>query len=370
MIDNETTQILGGEKQNNQQSQTAPVNNEQQAASTQSQTKESGMGKAAYAAGGFVAGVASTAAVNAMANEKPAEEEPKPVVEEEPQEEVKEEPIKIDPADSPSEQDVIIATDEGIRVAQVDDDKSFSEAFADARAQVGPGGVFEWRGKVYGTFYENEWDQMSAKERAEWQAKVDYDDVRDPNEEQLYAHHQDTHHQEHHQSHTSSAAAQPEKQEQQEEQLQEEQHIEGQQQEEQQIEGQQQEEQLAVNQEPTTPSNQQMVDDTPVDGEIRVIGVEHVVNNGQEMNVALLEHSSGDQALLVDIDDNGQFDVLLHDDNQDGQITENEVYDASGMNASVADLQQAAAEQGGMDYVANNDGMPDYSNDADTSSLI
>lgn len=340
MIDDETTQILGGEKQNNQQSQTAPMNNEQQAASAQSQKKESGMGKAAYAAGGFVAGVASTAAVNALADEEQEGEEPKPVAEEKTQEEVKEEPIKIDPADSPSEQDVIIATDEGLRVAQVDDDKSFAEAFADARAQVGPGGVFEWHGKVYGTFYKNEWDQMSAADRAEWQAKVDYEDVRDESEAQLYAQHQEPHH-----VHHSSSAVHPETQE------------------------QQPEDNLPVDQEPVTPSDEQKVDETPIDGEIRVVGVEHVVNNGHEMNVALLQHSSGDTALLVDVDDNGQFDVLLHDDNHDGQISEEEVYDVSNANVSVADLQQAAAEENGMGYTSNDD-MPDYTNDADTGTFI
>lgn len=35
-----------------------------------------------------------------------------------------------------------------VKVAQVSDDMSFSEAFASARKQVGAGGVFEWRGKA------------------------------------------------------------------------------------------------------------------------------------------------------------------------------------------------------------------------------
>lgn len=47
----------------------------------------------------------------------------------------------------------------------VDDHMSFSEAFAAARAEVGPGGVFSWHGGVYGTYYENEWNQMSNTER-------------------------------------------------------------------------------------------------------------------------------------------------------------------------------------------------------------
>jgi len=41
------------------------------------------------------------------------------------------------------------------------DDMSFSEAFATARAEVGPHGVFEWRGGVYGTYYDSEWNNFS-----------------------------------------------------------------------------------------------------------------------------------------------------------------------------------------------------------------
>jgi hypothetical protein len=38
---------------------------------------------------------------------------------------------------------------------------SFSEAFAAARHEVGAGGVFEWHGNVYGTYYANEWQGFS-----------------------------------------------------------------------------------------------------------------------------------------------------------------------------------------------------------------
>jgi len=41
----------------------------------------------------------------------------------------------------------------------VNDEMSFSEAFANAREELGPGGVFEWNGQLYGTFYEDEVDE-------------------------------------------------------------------------------------------------------------------------------------------------------------------------------------------------------------------
>jgi len=40
----------------------------------------------------------------------------------------------------------------------VNDEMSFSEAFASARQELGAGGVFEWHGQYYGTFYAEEVD--------------------------------------------------------------------------------------------------------------------------------------------------------------------------------------------------------------------
>lgn len=59
-----------------------------------------------------------------------------------------------------------------MRVAEVSDSWSFNEAFASAREQVGAGGVFEWRGGLYGTYYANEWNAMSQEERDLYEARV------------------------------------------------------------------------------------------------------------------------------------------------------------------------------------------------------
>jgi len=45
------------------------------------------------------------------------------------------------------------------------DDMSFDDAFAAARAEVGPGNAFEWRGGLYGTFLADEWNEMSDDEK-------------------------------------------------------------------------------------------------------------------------------------------------------------------------------------------------------------
>ena len=47
----------------------------------------------------------------------------------------------------------------------VTDDMSFSAAFATARREVGAGGVFQWHGGVYGTYYANEWRGFSSEYR-------------------------------------------------------------------------------------------------------------------------------------------------------------------------------------------------------------
>lgn len=59
-----------------------------------------------------------------------------------------------------------------VKIAEVSDDMSFDEAFASARKQVGAGGVFAWRGKLYGTYYKNEWDNMSQADKDQYAANV------------------------------------------------------------------------------------------------------------------------------------------------------------------------------------------------------
>lgn len=48
------------------------------------------------------------------------------------------------------------------------DNMSFNDAFAHARAEVGPHGVFEWRGGVYGTYYREEWNSLPESYREQF----------------------------------------------------------------------------------------------------------------------------------------------------------------------------------------------------------
>ena len=110
--------------------------------------------KIGYTAGGFAVGAMSGAGISAYAstNETPVTEEST----EAQQEELTTSSTPENAQETPQSEDILLATDEGVKVAQVSDDVSFNEAFADARAQVGPGGVFEWHGRVYGTYYKEE----------------------------------------------------------------------------------------------------------------------------------------------------------------------------------------------------------------------
>ena len=55
-----------------------------------------------------------------------------------------------------------------LQVAHVDQSLSFANAFAEARAEVGPGGVFHWHGGVFNTYTEAEWDSMSAADKSDF----------------------------------------------------------------------------------------------------------------------------------------------------------------------------------------------------------
>lgn len=61
----------------------------------------------------------------------------------------------------------------------VDEEMTFGEAFAAARADVGPGGTFLWHGGVYGTFDAQEWNGMTPAEQVDWQNSIQWHEVLD-----------------------------------------------------------------------------------------------------------------------------------------------------------------------------------------------
>lgn len=293
--------------------------------------KNSGKGKTvAAAAGGFVAGAAVGGATMAAAQQPDetiiSEEVSKPEdAANNGEAEAKTEEAAVTaettaegtiqnetPSVTPNPEQVILANDEGVRYAHVTAD-NFNDAFAQARAQVGAGGVFEYNGKLYGTYYADEWNEMSSSERAAYQSRVSG---------VAPTHHANTHHANPHHA--------PE----------------------------------------VIPTNAEMIDVEPVDNEIRVIGVDSFQDsNGQIMNVALLE-ADGDRALLVDVNNDGVMDVVIHDDNGSGDIQPEEMHDISGAGIELTDLMLSQADYSSEGLYVANDDMPDYYNDADMTMNV
>lgn len=65
-----------------------------------------------------------------------------------------------------------VATDQHLPVAQMHNDMSFGEAFAAARAEVGPGGVFIWHGGIYNTYTADEWNSMTPQQKNDFAHQV------------------------------------------------------------------------------------------------------------------------------------------------------------------------------------------------------
>lgn len=272
-------------------------------------------GKAGAAVGGFVAGAAASAMATTSQGESAGIETDEDKVNQ-PVGEV--ENNVSENIETPAPEQVLLANDEGIRYAHVDAD-SFESAFAQARAQVGAGGVFEYNGRIYGTFYADEWDAMSPQDRTDYQSRVN--EVAPSHNVSLSLSEPSYHVAE------SSVQSQP-----------------------------------AV-------TNENILAVEPADNEIHVVGVESAqTDDGRIINMALVDNG-GDAALLVDVDNDGIIDILLHDDNSNGNIEDNEVYDVSEARLPVSELEameQAQSQSPDAMYASDYSdcGMQDYVNDA------
>lgn len=229
-----------------------------------------------------------------------------------------------DPTPDPTPEQTPDWSDGKVEVATgVNDEMSFSEAFAAARQEVGAGGAFEWRGNIYGTYYAEEWENMSQEERDEYH------------------------------SHFNWAAQETEDVTNTEEVAQEDVVV---------VETTEDEvvAETDVEIETTVDGPIAGVDDVDViesDNDVEILGVVHDAEEGVDVGVMEVD---GQDVFLIDVDTDGTFDVLTADINQDGQITEDEIVDIQGENISVNQFEMASDS-----YYAMNDDTVDYTNDAD-----
>ncbi len=197
----------------------------------------------------------------------------------------------------------------------VNDEMSFNQAFVAARAELGAGGVFEWHGKTYNTFYAEEWGKMSDEERREFQESIERPAADEPvvqNDEQV-------------------ANAQE------------------------------------VNDAQPVDDEEKILEATIVEedalaNDVNVIGVFEDNVDGQDVYIGVAELDENN-VMLVDVDHDGLFDVACADINADGNYTEDEIF---ATEISVDNL-IAYADLNNANEILSADDMPDYMNDADVS---
>lgn len=264
----------------------------------------------------------------------------------------------------------------------VNDDMSFGEAFAAARAEVGAGGVFEWHGKIYNTYYAEEWEALSPAEREEfYESVVQQADVAETdatgaepgvaddtsiseipvatsvNDDMsfneafaaaraevgaggVFEWHGRTYNTYYAEEWNDMSPA----------------------------ERNDFYAAVAGNATQTPPAVEATdieIVENEAENEARVIGVFEENIEGQDVYVGAME-IDGESVMLIDIDQDGVFDVAVADVNGDGVLDENEVADVSCAGIEVEDLVARAAMDSANDVLAAND-LPDYVNDADVS---
>lgn len=195
--------------------------------------------------------------------------------------------------------------DGNIEVATgVNDSMSFNEAFAAARNEVGAGGAFEWRGNVYGTYYAEEWNDMTPEAKAEYNNHFSWNNI--DSSTATSNHHTATHD-----------------------------NIEV----------------VSVDQPTTTNSEIEVVATEP---EIEVLGVVHEMQTGRNLGGISVD---GQEVFLIDVDGDMEFDLMASDLNHNNIIDDGEIVDIHGQGMTVNHL-------GGISEVTENFGgeeeLPDY----------
>lgn len=236
-----------------------------------------------------------------------------------------------------------------IPVADSHDDMSFGEAFAAARLQVGPGGVFVWHGHVYGTYTAEEWNSMSEAEHAEFGSHMtiaynEHDDASAQTVQTVPAADVTVEHTA--EAHVAGGSHEPETR----------------------VEVNPEEPAVAAThpEEPVVAVVQHeepLVQ--PAAPEVEVLDYNTITTeDGSSVDVAVV-NVDGQEIGLYDVNQDGVADLAAQDLNNDQQITPDEVADISEAGISMLPLQE--------EYLAQNDPSgqePDYINDGNVESYM
>ena len=75
-------------------------------------------------------------------------------------------------AETPDSEQQQNTQEASLPVAKLHNELSFGEAFALARAEVGPGGLFIWHGGIYNTYTIEEWNAMTPQQKIDFAHQV------------------------------------------------------------------------------------------------------------------------------------------------------------------------------------------------------
>lgn len=176
----------------------------------------------------------------------------------------------------------------------VNDDMKFGEAFAVARAEVGPGGAFEWHGNVYATYNADEWNSMSAQDKAQFNDHFSW------NHGHTASHHNTTNYADNHSSPESELEV---------------------------VSAETSADNTLTAQADTYASEAETIDVVAFDSEVEVLGVMQDEDTG---SVVAGVSVYGQEAILVDFDGDLTFDVMATDINNNGTLENSEVVDIQG----------------------------------------
>lgn len=228
----------------------------------------------------------------------------------------------VEPPVGPEE---VITDPEISNATSVSDDMSFADAFATARAEVGPGGTFQWHGQLYNTYTAEEWSQLNPEQQDEYNNHFAIVDD-DPNQPVEPAENED--------DELVQVVDDPNKPE---------------------------DENPVIN-EPEKPEEDVVVIDETGDDEeyeVEILGVVHDGDTGMNTGVMTVD----DQAVIfVDVDGDEVFDLAATDVDGNGQIDDNEIIDITDQNITV---DQLGGYIDNSSQLAENTDEPDYINDAD-----
>lgn len=256
-------------------------------------------------------------------------------------------------ASATTPEEPVVGTDtpvlEPLPIAEVSDEMSFGQAFAAARAQVGPGGMFEWRGNVYNTYNAEEWGSMTSEDREEFADRISVTPI-----EIEVGHVAES-------EVTGTEASEP---------IQAQTETETEPQTETETETAETEtntQEVAVHPEdgPVIPEEEVVGE---IDVQIEEVGVV-VAEDGSEVVMATGQ-IDGHATLLADLDNDGVIDAMAVDVNDNDYIDDNELASMDDVNLTVEDVVMLADNNSALDPTDDiYSGTPDYINDADTSAF-